>query len=177
MRLDTLASPEHSSSIPTPPRTFGLYPSVMARPNDGSGVDDLHALMEEVNERQTRPHGMPMLPRTMTAIRLDADIVDLIPTFYNNRLNDIATLRATFGRGDFVAAARIGHGMKGSGATYGFNDITEFGRLIERAATDRDLTTLLDAVTELDLFMATVCIDDNGNNVRLSEWVGRQKSR
>jgi len=65
---------------------------------------------------------------------VDEDLQDLIPGYLENRLKDIAAIRAALAQGDYEAIRSIGHKLKGSGGGYGFDQITEIGRLMEEAA-------------------------------------------
>ncbi len=65
---------------------------------------------------------------------VDEDLRDLIPGYLENRLKDIAAIRAALAQRDFDAIRSIGHKMKGSGGGYGFDQITDIGRAIEDAA-------------------------------------------
>ncbi|MCC2667778.1 MAG: putative cytosolic protein, partial [Armatimonadetes bacterium] len=62
----------------------------------------------------------------------DPDISDLIPGFLQNRRRDVDALRQALERQDFAALAMMGHTMKGAGAGYGFERITEIGGDLER---------------------------------------------
>lgn len=70
-------------------------------------------------------------------VRVDADIADLIPGFLENRRKDVEALTAALIAGSFEDVAMLGHRMKGAGAGYGFQGISEIGRDLERAAAAR----------------------------------------
>ncbi len=67
-------------------------------------------------------------------VSVDEDLSDLIPGYLENRAKDIREIASSLERGDFETIRTIGHKMKGSGAGYGFDRITEIGRAIEDAA-------------------------------------------
>jgi len=67
-----------------------------------------------------------------------AEIQDLIPVFLANRDKDVITLRQKLEDDDFQAIRMLAHSMKGSGASYGFDTITDIGRSLEQAAQEKD---------------------------------------
>ena len=89
-------------------------------------------------------------------ISIDADLADLIPGFLENRQRDVAKLKAQAANGDFADARTIGHGMKGSGGGYGFDRISELGARVETAALEADAGAIVDAVAELEDYLARI---------------------
>jgi HPt (histidine-containing phosphotransfer) domain-containing protein len=89
------------------------------------------------------------------SVQVAAELRDLIPRFLANRRVEIEQLRAAIARSDLEAARRIGHGLKGVGGGYGFEEISRIGGEIERsvraggkdlAALARELADYLDGV-------------------------------
>ena len=67
--------------------------------------------------------------------------------YLNNRSSELRALGRALRRSEFAALATAGHNLKGTGAAYGFAELTELGRALETAAKDRDshrIETLLD---------------------------------
>jgi len=73
-------------------------------------------------------------------IRISAipGLEELIPGYLDSQRYSIEALAQAVERGDFSIARKIGHGMKGSGASYGFPVITELGGEIEQCAIAQD---------------------------------------
>ena len=67
---------------------------------------------------------------------VERDLQDLIPNFIQRRHDDLEKLREALATGDFETVRVIGHSMKGTGGGYGFDEISEFGAAIEKAAKD-----------------------------------------
>ncbi|MFH2133156.1 MAG: Hpt domain-containing protein, partial [bacterium] len=65
------------------------------------------------------------------------ELADLIPGFLENRRKDIETVRERLAENDFETILLLGHSMKGNGAGYGFDELTEIGREMEQAARDK----------------------------------------
>jgi HPt (histidine-containing phosphotransfer) domain-containing protein len=71
-------------------------------------------------------------------VRVDRDLEDLIPGYIENRYKDVKSIINYLENNDYEAIRILGHSMKGSGGGYGFDKITEIGKLIEQAAKDKD---------------------------------------
>jgi HPt (histidine-containing phosphotransfer) domain-containing protein len=65
-------------------------------------------------------------------------------------------LKAALAGCEYEFARTFGHQMKGSGAAYGFEELTEVGASIERAATDQDIDELQDQVAALEAYLGQV---------------------
>ncbi|MBM3262103.1 MAG: Hpt domain-containing protein [candidate division Zixibacteria bacterium] len=91
-------------------------------------------------------------------VYIDADLEDLIPEFLENRREDVETIRAALGREDFDLIGRLGHSMKGAGGGYGFDAITDIGRVIEEAAKTYKSEEITTAVASLSLYLDRVDI-------------------
>lgn len=86
-------------------------------------------------------------------VRLDRDVEDLIPQYLENRRQDIKDILSALGRGDYGTARTLGHSMKGSGGTYGFDAITRIGSDIERSARDLNEESVRKYASELTDFL------------------------
>jgi CheY-like chemotaxis protein len=109
-----------------------------------------HALPEEVRKsfdagctaHLTKPIRKATLiaaieEHTMGLVRVLPSLAALVPGFLDGRRRDIVTIAAALQCSDFDGVRILGHNMKGSGAGYGFNRITEIGASLEQAAGRR----------------------------------------
>jgi CheY-like chemotaxis protein len=109
-----------------------------------------HALPEEVRKsfdagctaHLTKPIRKATLvaaieEHTMGLVRVLPSLAALVPGFLEGRRKDIETIAAALERSDYDNVRILGHNMKGSGAGYGFNRITEIGASLEQAAGRR----------------------------------------
>jgi len=71
-------------------------------------------------------------------IHADIDLEDLIPGFLKNRRKDIMEIESLLAADDYETIQRLGHSMKGAGGGYGFDEITDIGMHIERAAKENN---------------------------------------
>lgn len=86
-------------------------------------------------------------------VRVDPDLKDLAAGYLQNRRRDVETLRASLKVVDYSTLRDIGHGMKGSGGSYGFDRITELGGGLEQAAKDRNPELLSSLTQELSDYL------------------------
>lgn len=82
-------------------------------------------------------------------VKVDPDIADLIPGFLQNREKDIRDMESCFMTQNFEHIERLGHSMKGSGAGYGFDGISEIGKFIEMAAKEKDIEKIKKGIEDL----------------------------
>lgn len=71
-------------------------------------------------------------------VQVDRDLEELIPGYIQNRQKDIERLQMAIEQHDYESIRFIGHGMKGSGSGYGFDQITEIGRLLELSGKEEN---------------------------------------
>jgi HPt (histidine-containing phosphotransfer) domain-containing protein len=67
-------------------------------------------------------------------VEIDAELKEIIPDFMDLTRKDVESLRDALAHGDTAQLARLGHSLKGAGASYGFNDISRIGIEIEKKA-------------------------------------------
>ncbi|MEG3640047.1 Hpt domain-containing protein [Magnetococcus sp. PR-3] len=80
---------------------------------------------------------------------IDEDLEDIVPGYLENRQKDIKDLHKCLQEDDFDNASILGHRMKGSGAGYGFDQITEIGRGIETSAKSSNKDGIASGLAEL----------------------------
>ncbi len=86
-------------------------------------------------------------------IRVDSDLQELIPGYLKNRESDLQTYQQALEKGDFDSIAVLGHSMKGSGGGYGFNDLSQIGRAIEKAAKSKDKDSVRKSIIDLTVYL------------------------
>lgn len=89
-------------------------------------------------------------------VRVDPDYADLVPGFLENRRSEIDIIRNSVANGDFSEIRRLGHGMKGAGAGYGFEVISEIGRNLEDAAITEDVSAIEAELLRLGSYLSEV---------------------
>jgi len=109
-----------------------------------------HALPEEVRKsfdagctaHLTKPIRKATLlaaieEHTIGLVRVISSLAALVPGFLEGRRRDIESIAAALEHSDYDDIRILGHNMKGCGAGYGFNRITQIGASIEHAAARR----------------------------------------
>jgi HPt (histidine-containing phosphotransfer) domain-containing protein len=92
------------------------------------------------------------------SVTVAKDLEDLIPTFMKNRHKEIETLRAALAAGDMEQLRQLGHRMKGVGTSYGFEQVSALGKLIEDGAKATDRAGLEARIAEYTDYLARVTI-------------------
>src|SRR5262245_59557232 len=86
------------------------------------------------------------------------DLEDLIPVFMGNRHREVESLRSALAAGDFEQLRHLGHRMKGVGNSYGFERVSQFGKVIEEGARAEDRTAIENCIVEYRDYLARVQI-------------------
>lgn len=90
-------------------------------------------------------------PRALERIqvRVDARLRAVIPAYLSNRRKDTRAILAALDRLDYQVIRELGHKMSGTGAGYGFPQITAIGAAMERAAESKNGTEIRSACARL----------------------------
>lgn len=89
-------------------------------------------------------------------ISIDADLEELVPGFLENRRKDAATLARAVQSREVKTVRLLGHRMKGDGAGYGFEEISQIGEALEQAAINEDWKVIAEKTEALTVFLAQV---------------------
>jgi CheY-like chemotaxis protein/HPt (histidine-containing phosphotransfer) domain-containing protein len=79
----------------------------------------------------------------------DERLRSIIPAYLAGRRKDILTALAALENGGYEEIRALGHKMRGSGAGYGFPEITAIGERLELAAQNRHARNIREHLTEL----------------------------
>ena len=75
-------------------------------------------------------------------VTVPRDLEDLIPVFMSNRKKELDALRVALAAADFEQLRQLGHRMKGVGNSYGFAQVSDFGKYVEDGARSGDRAAL-----------------------------------
>jgi len=98
------------------------------------------------------PSRLPHIPDELRA---------LVPGFLQRVHADIATLRRALVCGQFEEITRLGHMLKGSGGSYGFDEITAIGARLERLAAAQDHAGIAREIDALAQYLSQVRMPDD----------------
>lgn len=68
--------------------------------------------------------------------------------YIERRQRDLEELKEALGAGSLEPFQRIGHQLKGNGATYGYEELGELGRRMEEAANSKSTSDAQDCLAE-----------------------------
>lgn len=90
------------------------------------------------------------------AISVPPALAPLIPKYLDGRQKDLLALRSALEQGNFEVITRVGHNLKGTGAPYGFPEITAIGGSLERAGKDRNPDDVTRSIARLEVYLGDV---------------------
>lgn len=79
------------------------------------------------------------MPQSIDLADLPGEVLELVPGYLERRRTDVILLQAALGSADYPVLSTLGHQLKGSGAAYGFEELSGFGASLEQAARARDI--------------------------------------
>ena len=89
-------------------------------------------------------------------VRVDEDLIELIPHYFANRRKDIEAVSRALGDEDYESISTLGHTMKGSGGGFGFDQISDIGSGLEEAAMGHDSARVRQWLDKLQDFLNRV---------------------
>lgn len=89
-------------------------------------------------------------------VEIDDELSPIVPEFLSKRRNDCAQILQDLQAGKFTEIRTLGHRMKGAGGSYGFDEISELGEIIENAALAADIEPIRTAVQRLESYLDRV---------------------
>jgi len=88
----------------------------------------------------------------------DEDILEIIPIYLKGRREELEILTEAAAQNDFATLREIGHKLKGSGGSFGFDRISEVGEKLESSAKAQDQPAVMQAIAELRDFLGRVAV-------------------
>ena len=96
-------------------------------------------------------------PETIT-VEIDGEVQSIVPEFLENRKNDCILIGKLLDGDAFSEIRTLGHRMKGTGGSYGFDDISEIGENIENSALAADKEAIINSVLRLSDYLKRVVV-------------------
>jgi signal transduction histidine kinase/CheY-like chemotaxis protein len=101
-------------------------------------------------------HAPAHQPSERIHVAVESWLKPVIPAYLEKRKADVAQLRLAIQQGDFDTVRTLGHQMAGSGAGYGFAEITEIGATLEESALAADAVRIRQEIQNLQQFLNNV---------------------
>ena len=86
-------------------------------------------------------------------VEIDPELADLIPGYLSARRAEIPRLEEALHRQDFDLIESLGHKMRGTGASYGFSNLSELGLALEEAAQRQAQDKIHAAISQLRQYL------------------------
>ena len=83
----------------------------------------------------------------------DEEWAEMQEMYVNHTFKELQNIQENVNKLSLDSIRTFGHNIKGSGGMYGFNEITNFGLLIETAAKAGDLESIKSNLGELGIFL------------------------
>lgn len=77
------------------------------------------------------------------------DVSDLIPSYLERRSKEIEQMKEYISNNDLNGLVRIGHQLKGSAKSYGFEELGELGNQLEQVAQFEDMNKIEEVVSQI----------------------------
>jgi CheY-like chemotaxis protein len=89
-------------------------------------------------------------------VQVNSAFKNVLPGFLDRRYQDIVTLRQALTQSDYETVRILGHNMRGSGSSFGFDAISDIGASLEKAAKEGDAETIGKWVDALESYLGRV---------------------
>lgn len=91
-------------------------------------------------------------------VKVDIELTSVVPEFLESRKRECALIERLLDEGKFKEIESLGHRLKGTGGSYGFDAISDIGEALERAAALRDRGSIAQASRMLHRYIERVTV-------------------
>jgi len=91
-------------------------------------------------------------------VEIDRDFLPVVPGYLENRCAECTLIPELLAAGNFDEIRLLGHRMKGSGGSYGFDEISEIGEKLECAALRHDEEQIHSSIEWLQRYLDSVTV-------------------
>lgn len=85
---------------------------------------------------------------------IDEDLEDILPTFLENRSNDIEKIKSALESSDLKAIEVIAHKLAGNAGSYGLHDLGKIGVALEESCNNESLGNIKEYFEQYKDYMA-----------------------
>ena len=91
-------------------------------------------------------------------VEIDQELMSVVPEYLENRYLDCAKIENLLVTGGLECIQTLGHRMKGSGGSFGFDEISVIGEALELAAQEGDAEAIRTSVCNLKTYLKRVSV-------------------
>jgi HPt (histidine-containing phosphotransfer) domain-containing protein len=91
-------------------------------------------------------------------VEIDQELMPVVPEYLEHRRRDCAEIKRLLASGGLARIQVMGHRMKGSGGSFGFDEISAIGEALEFAAQVSDADGIRTAVGRLEGYLARISV-------------------
>ena len=95
-------------------------------------------------------------PLERVQVKIDPRLQAVIPAYLEKRRKDVEAVLTALADGDYEKIRTIGHNMHGTGAGFGFTEISEIGARLEQAADTRNTKSIHQEIATLSTYLNTL---------------------
>ncbi|MDH4317718.1 MAG: hypothetical protein OEV64_04965 [Desulfobulbaceae bacterium] len=92
-------------------------------------------------------------------VKVDEDLLDLIDGYLKTQHDEAIKMKNALAGQDYEVIRIAGHCMKGTGAGYGFTDLTDIGGQLEHAGEKKDGIKISHLISKLENYLARVEVE------------------
>lgn len=91
-------------------------------------------------------------------VEVNQELIPVVPDYLESRRWDCAEIERLLASGDMECIQALGHRLKGSGGSFGFDEISAIGEVLEIAAGVPDAEGIRSAVGRLEKYLDRVSV-------------------
>lgn len=92
-------------------------------------------------------------------VKIDSSIKELIPTFIENRQNDILKIGKALSLSDLKTIETIAHKIAGNAGSYGLDELGLLGKKLEKHCQDKSVDSVLAIYEEIKDYLKSLEIE------------------
>ena len=91
-------------------------------------------------------------------VEIDQELRPVVPEYLKKRLGDCAEIDRLLAAGGMESIQLLGHQIKGSGGSFGFDELSAIGEELERAAQAADREGIMSLVGRMEEYLKRVSV-------------------
>ncbi len=88
--------------------------------------------------------------------KVPPELMDIIPGYISRRDQDILSLKEFLNHADFSEISMVGHKLKGNGASFGFDRISEIGAQIMVACENKSASDVKQLIIDFETEITSI---------------------